>query len=125
MKTIHAVAVLAAILLSGTLTPYSYALGDYNSLAEWGEFGISTPGHLSYPQFIAVDDEGNSYVSDLGNKRVQKFSSTGEFILNFGESGKLTGQFHHPSGIAVDSDFVYVADQNLHKIQKFTLDGYL
>ncbi|QDI89672.1 6-bladed beta-propeller [Candidatus Nitrosopumilus sp. SW] len=104
------------------MTP-SFASGDYDFLAEWGEFGISTPGHLSYPQFIAVDAEGNSYISDLGNKRIQKFSSSGEFILNFGESGKLSGQFHHPSGVAVDSDFVYVADQNLHKIQKFTLDG--
>ena len=116
------VAVLSVILLSGTLTP-SFAIGDYDFLSEWGEFGISTPGHLSYPQFIAVDSEGNSYISDLGNKRVQKFSSSGEFILEFGESGKLSGQFHHPSGVAVDSDFVYVADQNLHKIQKFTLDG--
>lgn len=124
MKTIIAtVAAISAILLSGTFTPYSYALDDYDLLTEWGEFGISTPGHLSYPQFIAVDGEGNSYVSDLGNKRIQKFSSSGEFILNFGESGKQPGQFHHPSGIAVDSDFVYVADQNLHKIQKFTLDG--
>jgi len=124
LKTITAsVAAIAAILLSGTFTPYSYALGDYDFLTEWGEFGISTPGHLSYPQFIAVDAEGNSYVSDLGNKRVQKFSSSGEFALSFGESGKLSGQFHHPSGVAVDSNFVYVADQNLHKIQKFTLDG--
>ncbi|WP_428324590.1 6-bladed beta-propeller [Nitrosopumilus sp.] len=124
MKTIPvAVAIITAILLSGTFAPYSYALGDYDFLASWGEFGISTPGHLSHPQFIAVDAEGNSYVSDLGNKRIQKFSSSGEFILNFGESGKSSGQFHHPSGVAVDSDFVYVADQNLHKIQKFTLDG--
>ncbi|MCE2506034.1 MAG: 6-bladed beta-propeller [Nitrosopumilaceae archaeon] len=120
--TIATVTVISAILLSGTITP-SFALGDYDFLAEWGEFGISTPGHLSYPQFIAVDAEGNSYISDLGNKRVQKFTSSGEFILNFGESGKQAGQFHHPSGVGVDSDFVYVADQNLHKIQKFTLNG--
>ena len=116
------VATLSVILLSGTLTP-SFALGDYDFIDEWGEFGISTFGHFSYPQYIAVDAEGNSYISDLGNKRIQKFSSSGEFLLEFGESGKQSGQFHHPSGIAVDSDFVYVADQNLHKIQKFTLDG--
>ena len=123
LKTITFAAVaITAILLSGTITP-SFALGDYDFLAEWGGFGILTSGQLSHPQFIAVDAEGNSYVSDLGNKRIQKFSSAGEFILEFGESGRLAGQFHHPSGIAVDSDHVYVADQNLHKIQKFTLDG--
>ena len=62
------VATLSVILLSGTLTP-SFALGDYDFLAEWGEFGISTPGHLSYPQFIAVDTEGltpkNTYIFNV------------------------------------------------------------
>ena len=63
-----------------------------------------------------------SYISDLGNKRIQKFSSTGEYVTQWGQSGKLPGEFHYPSGIAVDSNFVYVADHDLHKIQKFSLE---
>lgn len=115
--------VLSVILLSVSLTQYSFALGDYDSISEWGEFGISTPGFFSFPQFIAVDDDGNSYVTDLGNKRVQKFSSSGEFVTTWGQSGTLPGEFHYPSGIVVDGSFVYVADHDLHTIQKFSLNG--
>ena len=115
--------IFSIILLSSTLTQYSSAYGDYDFISEWGQFGIAQPGHFSYPGFIAVDDDGNSYVGDLGNKRIQKFSSTGEYLTHWGQSGKLPGDFHYPSGIAVDSNFVYVADHDLHKIQKFFLNG--
>ena len=115
--------VLSVILLSVSLTQYSFALGDYDSISEWGEFGISTPGLFSFPQFIAVDDDGNSYVTDLGNKRVQKFSSSGEFVTTWGQSGTLPGEFYYPSGIVVNDSFVYVADHDLHTIQKFSLNG--
>ena len=111
------------ILLASTFTQYSSALNDHDFISEWGQFGIYQPGYFSYPQFIAVDDDGNSYISDLGNKRIQKFSSTGEYVTQWGQSGKLPGEFHYPSGIAVDSNFVYVADHDLHKIQKFSLNG--
>ena len=114
---------MSAILLVGSFTQYSFALGDYDYISEWGEFGIMTPGHFSYPQFIAVDEDGNSYVTDLGNKRVQKFSSTGEFEYAWGESGRLPGQFYHPSGIVTNDNFVFVADHGLHKVQKFLLNG--
>ncbi|KAF6244980.1 6-bladed beta-propeller [Nitrosopumilus sp. b2] len=117
------VAVFSVILLSSTLTQYSFALGDYDFILEWGEFGIYTPGYFSYPEFIAVDEDGNSYVSDLGNKRIQKFSSDGQYITHWGQSGKLPGEFHYPSGIAISGDLVYVADQSLHRVQVFTMNG--
>jgi len=117
------VLIFSVILLSGTLTQYSFALGDYDLLSEWGQFGIAKPGYFSYPEFIAVDDDGNSYIGDLGNKRIQKFSSAGEYITHWGQSGTLPGEFHYPSGIAVNDKFVYVADHDLHKIQKFYLNG--
>lgn len=114
---------VSAILLVSSFAQHSFALGDYDYVSEWGEFGIVAPGHFSYPQFIAVDDDGNSYVTDLGNKRVQKFSSTGEFEYAWGGSGKLPGEFYYPSGIAANDNFVFVADHDLHKVQKFLLNG--
>jgi hypothetical protein len=114
---------LSLVLLSISAVQSSFALGDYDPLSEFGEFGIMAPGHFSFPQFIAVDDDGNSYVTDLGNKRVQIFSSSGEFVSAWGGSGYLDGEFHYPSGIAVRDDFVYVADHDLHTVQKFLLDG--
>jgi len=124
LSTIPAVIVIvSAILLISSFTQYSFAFGDYDFISEWGESGIMTPGHFSHPQFIAVDADGNSYVSDLGNKRIQKFSSTGDFILSWGQSGTLPGEFHYPSGIAVNENFVFVADHDLHTVQKFSLNG--
>ena len=115
--------VFSVFLLSNSFSQSSFGLGDYDFISEWGSFGIAQSGHFSYPQFIAVGDDGSIYVSDLGNKRVQKFSSNGEYITEWGKSGKQSGEFHYPSGIAVSGDSVFVADRDLNRIQKFSLDG--
>ncbi len=115
--------IFSVLLLANSFAQSSYGLGDYHFLSEWGSFGIVEPGHFSHPQFIAVGDDGSIYVSDLGNKRVQKFSSNGEYITEWGNSGKQSGEFHYPSGIAVSGDSVFVADRDLNRIQKFSLDG--
>lgn len=113
----------SVLLLANSFAQSSFGLGDYDYISEWGSFGITGPGNFSHPQFIAVGDDGSIYVSDLGNKRVQKFSSNGEYITEWGKSGKQSGEFHYPSGIAVYDDSVYVADRDLNRIQKFSLDG--
>ena len=115
--------IFSVLLLSNSFVQSSFGLGDYDFISEWGSFGIAQSGHFSYPQFIAVGDDGSIYVSDLGNKRVQKFSSNGEYITEWGKSGKQSGEFHYPSGIAVSEDSVFVADRDLNRIQKFSLDG--
>jgi len=113
----------SVMLLSNSFAQTSFGFGDYDYLSEWGSFGITGAGHFSHPQFIAVGDDGSIYVSDLGNKRVQKFSSVGQYITEWGKSGKLPGEFHYPSGIAVSDDSVFVADRDLNRIQKFSTDG--
>ena len=115
--------IFSVLLLANSFAQSSYGFGDYDYISEWGSFGIVEPGHFSHPQFIAVGDDGSIYVSDLGNKRVQKFSSNWEYITEWGKSGKLSGEFHYPSGIAVSDDSVFVADRDLNRIQKFSLDG--
>ena len=111
------------VLFTISTIPNSYGLNDYELISEWGSFGISKPGHFSHPQFLTVDDEGNVYITDLGNKRVQKLSSHGEFVTEWGSSGKNQGEFHYPSGITSDKQYVYVSDRELNRVQKFDHSG--
>ncbi|NWJ47535.1 MAG: hypothetical protein HXX08_16880 [Chloroflexi bacterium] len=63
-------------------------------LAEWGSYGsgdgqfkfkiINPDGTGSgYIPQIALDEQGNCYVTDLGNYRIQKFDSTGKFLAQW------------------------------------------
>ena len=113
MKLFFVALALSVVLFTTSFTQDSFGFGDYDYISEFGSFGITEPGHFSHPQFIAVGDDGSLYISDLGNKRVQKFSSHGQYVTEWGQSGKLAGEFHYPSGIAVSGDSVFVADRDL------------
>jgi predicted membrane-bound mannosyltransferase/DNA-binding beta-propeller fold protein YncE len=77
-------------------------------------------GQFSAPAGLAVDHEGNLYVADSGNHRIQKFDGDGHFLGVFGTPGGNEGQLNEPWGVAVDSEGnIYVADTWNHRIQKF------
>ena len=50
-----------------------------NWLKSWGEPG-DQPGQFNTPHSIAVDAEGNVYVADRGNRRIQVFDGDGKFL---------------------------------------------
>ncbi len=75
---------------------------------------------------VAVDSSGNVYVVDSYNHRVQKFTSSGVFLLEWGGFGSDDGKLYYPKGIAVDSsNNVYVVDAYNHRVQKFTSSGVI
>lgn len=83
-------------------------------------------GEFNLPNNIALGHDGNLYVVDGGNFRVQVFTQEGEFIRTFGSIGRLMGQFSRPKGIALDSDNnVYVVDSAFGNIQIFNSKGQL
>jgi streptogramin lyase len=50
-----------------------------NWLMLWGEPGAG-PGQFNTPHSIAVDANGNVYVADRGNRRIQVFDGNGKFL---------------------------------------------
>jgi sugar lactone lactonase YvrE len=85
-------------------------------ILKWGSFG-SGDGEFQDPSGIDLDSEGNVYIGDHFNQRVQKFTRDGAFITKW--SGNFT-----PWALAVErNDYVYVADNGGYRVLKFTADG--
>ena len=84
----------------------------------------SGSGELDGPAAIAISN-GNVYVADYGNRRVDEFSSSGAYVSKFGSGGKGNGQFEGVYGIATDptSGDLYVVDSVNDRVQEFTPSG--
>jgi tripartite motif-containing protein 71 len=100
-------------------------------LAQWGTFG-STPGKFNTPVGIAVDQQGNIYVADVGNHRVQKLSALGQPLTQWHTVGSGVGESTEIGyDLALDaSGNVYVSDAHPFSsgsdhIQKFSASGLL
>lgn len=82
-------------------------------------------GEFNRPWGIALDKNGDVYVADGLNARVQIFDKDGKFITMFGKRGDKPGGFSQVKGIGVDSDGnIYVVDP-LKAIQIFNRNGDL
>jgi sugar lactone lactonase YvrE len=87
---------------------------------------LTTPGDFSGPTGVAVDGDGNVYVTDTMNYRVEIFDADGNFVSWFGKHCDGPGCFAHPKGIALDSDgHIWVADSMLEFLQVFNKEGEL
>ena len=81
-------------------------------------------GEFNYPTYVTVDSEGDVYVTDTLNSRVQKFDPNGKFLTAFGQMGSNWGEFDKPKGVAVDGfGNVYVADSGWSNVQIFNPKG--
>ena len=96
---------------------------DVAAVASFGVQGTGN-GQLNDPKGLAVDGQGQVYVVDTRNHRVQVFGADGQFLRGWGSQGNAAGQFQEPWGITVDTaGNVYVADTWNHRIQKFDSQG--
>ncbi len=103
-------------------------VGVGSAWAAGGSFFFGPPGEEAgqirdasrSPYGMAVDGaNGDVYVSDGQDNRVEKFSESGEFLLAWG-----AGSLSIPAGVAVDqgSGDVYVVDTS-DRVQKFDSSG--
>jgi len=93
---------------------------------QWGKMDGGVPvsgdgdGEFYGPAHIAIDSADNVYVVDMGNNRIQQFSTDGVYQGQWGTMGSWAGQFFGPMGIAADSTgAVLVSDYVNARVQKF------
>lgn len=86
----------------------------------------STDNRFNYPNDVYVDRNGNLYVVDTDNYRIQKFvngSMNGVTIAGIlGSFGSALNQLYTPLCITFDSNdtYMYVADYGNHRIMRYS-----
>ncbi|MYM41434.1 NHL repeat-containing protein [Duganella qianjiadongensis] len=90
--------------------------------------GVSNQASFNFPQGVAVDAQGNTFVADTSNNCIRKISVAG-LVTTFAGNGTLgfsdgmgkAASFRSPRGIAIDSEGnVFVADSGNSSIRKIS-----
>ena len=107
-----------------------YDADSFKLLRKMGTTGhrheLTTPGDFAKPTGLAVDADGNLYVCDTLNNRIEIFDADGKFVSTFGKAGDGPGYFARPKGVAIDSDnHIWVADGMQDKVQVFNQEWQL
>ncbi len=133
---------VAAVLVAAALALPAGA-SAFAPLSSFGGFGAGA-GQVDTPGGIAVAANGDVYVADLGNERVDVFNPDGSFDFAFGgavapgggaactaasgclagAAGEAAGEFASPASVAIaPSGDVFVADENNNRIDAFNAGG--
>jgi sugar lactone lactonase YvrE len=72
---------------------------------------------FNYPADVTVDGDGDIYILDAANARIQKFGSDGKFVATIGRKGQGPGEFIFPDAISFDKDGnLVVADSAQNRV---------
>jgi hypothetical protein len=102
----------------------------HNTVSKWGEDPevrlelVRKFGQFYKPFDISLDSNGNVYVPDSGNHRIQKFSPDGEFLASYGRKGQGPGEFQIMGGMAIDNEGqMYVTDRSTSRLKVLSSHG--
>ncbi len=81
-------------------------------------------GQFNYPTHICLGPDGQLYVTDSLNFRIQVLSPQGKYRFHIGQLGDASGHLAVPKGVGVDSrGHIYVVDSYFDTVQVFDRDG--
>jgi DNA-binding beta-propeller fold protein YncE len=99
------------------------SLSSGKALSAFGQLGDSS-GETPRIKGIAVDGNGNLWVSDALLDQVSIFNQNGEYLMRLGESGAEPGKLSFPAGVSAHSDGrVAIVDSLNRRVQIFRLQG--
>lgn len=88
-------------------------------MSTFGKQG-NVAGRFASPKGIALDSDGNVYVTDALMDNFQIFNPSGQLLLVVGRRGVLDGEFMSPGGICIDKgDNIYIVETLNKRIQIF------
>ena len=75
------------------------------------------------PWGVAVNEQDEIAVSDVGNHKIHLFKSDGTHIKSLGGEGTQPSEFKRPAGIAFHGNNIIVAEQGNHRVQQISKQG--
>jgi len=104
-------------------TEYATAWNNQRTVVAGGNGSGSDANQLNYPNGVAVDADGNIYVADAGNNRVQKWApgaTEGVTVAGGNGGGSAANQLNNPVDVIVDgSGNLYVSETYNHRVTKW------
>jgi len=111
---------------TGTATVFA---GTLQSEGYSGDGGPATSAQLNSPNHVALDQDGNLYISDGGNQVVRMVTAATGVISTYagsvtasstsiGDGGPATSAYLSPQGLALDSaDNLYIGDLGTQRVR--------
>jgi hypothetical protein len=121
------------VAVTATAVGYAMTTTDSQATATIGpgatfadDFGSagSGAGQFSEPADVASGGEGDIWVLDRGNDRVEKLNERGEYESQFGSEGSGDGQLNQSDALALGpSGSIWVLDTGNKRVEEFNSDG--